>query len=261
MSVATHLESTASALIVRKEEDDSISRSITTLSGRLSAHFGDAVKERIQFGSSTRGTMLPRKADESSDVDYMVVFDNSGGLKPESMLARLRTFVEQRYASSERFQAHPTVVLNLNHIKFELVPAYRSWGTLHIPAPSKSFAEWMSTDPVGFNTLIDEKNKNNQYMIKPLIRLLKYWNARCGYIYNSYEFEQWVVGLWFSTAPSLKEYLYQAVELMPETYGFAQWRLDRIRRAKEIVKQTKHYERNTMPSTAETEIKKLLPVL
>src|SRR5687767_6476085 len=147
MSVATHLEGTVSALVLSTSEKDSVARSIGTLRDRLTYHFGDAVKEKIQFGSSTRDTILPRSADPQSDIDYMVVFDNSSGYKPQTFIERLRKFAEARYGSSEIYRSSPTVVLNLNHIMFELVPAYRSWGTLYIPAPSKSFLEWTSTDP------------------------------------------------------------------------------------------------------------------
>lgn len=260
MSVATHLEGTASGLVLSTVEKDSVRRSISTLSDRLGYHFGSDVKEKIQFGSSTRDTILPRSADAESDIDYMVVFDNSSGHKPQTFIEWLRRFANDRYSSSEIYRSHPTVVLNLNHIMFELVPAYRSYGTLYIPAPSASFLEWISTDPNGFNARLEEKNKNNGYKTKPLIRLLKYWNAQNGYVYDSFSFEQWVVSQWFA-ATSLKEYFFAAVEALPITYDMAQGRKDKVERARRIVQATKQYERDNMPATAEAEIKKLVPPL
>ena len=111
MSVATHLSDTASALVLSTAEKESITRSISTLRGRVTAHFGTSVVEQIQFGSSMRGTILPRKADADSDVDYMVVFDNSGNYKPQTFIERLRKFAQDRYGSSEIYRSHPTVVL------------------------------------------------------------------------------------------------------------------------------------------------------
>lgn len=74
MSVNTHLADLASNLVLSDSEKSSISASITTLESRLDAYFGSNITERFQFGSNTRGTILPRKADSNSDIDYMVVF-------------------------------------------------------------------------------------------------------------------------------------------------------------------------------------------
>jgi len=217
--------------------------------------------EQVQFGSSTRNTMLPRRADERSDVDYLAVLKNNDNSSPEALLARLRRFAERWYATSEIYQSRPTVVLSLNHIMFDLVPAYRSWGTLYIPAPSKSYISWTSTDPNASNSSLEDKNKGSSYQIKPLVRLLKYWNGKAGYVYESYELERWVIGQWFWGCTTLKSFLYDSVRSLPETYGFAQWRLDKIRRAKEIVSRAKHLEDKSMPEYAEVEISKLIPPL
>lgn len=261
MSVATHLSSTASALVLSPAEKTSITRSITTLRSRITSHFGDSVREQIQFGSSTRATILPRMADARSDVDYMVVFDNSDRYKPDTFIERLRRFANTRYGTSEIYRSRPTVVLNLNHIMFELVPAYRSWGGFQIPAPSKSFLEWMGTDPTDFNGRLDAENKKHGYQIKPLIRLLKYWNARNAYVYESYALEQWVVDRWFFRASNLKEYLYSAIDGLPTPFDMAQGKRDRVRRAQDLVASTKTYEDQGMPAKAEAEIRKLIPPL
>lgn len=261
MSVATHLTTTASTLLPSAGERESITRSITTLRTRLTAYFGTSLTEQLQFGSSTRGTMLTRRGDAHSDVDYMVVFDHTDGAKPQTLVDRLRRFAEFDYSSSEIFQSSPTLVLNLNHIRFELVPAYRSWGTLYIPAPASSFLAWTSTDPTGFNGQLEAKNASTGSLIKPLIRVLKYWNARSGYVYESYGLEQRVVGQWFWGASTLRDYFYSAVDGLPEEFGVAQWRLDKIRRAKTVVANARTYEARDMPATAEGVIAELLPAL
>ena len=79
MTVSTHLATSASSLVLSESEKTSISRSMTTLSSRLDAYFGNNITSHFQFGSNTRGTILPRKADNNSDIDYMIVFDTSIG--------------------------------------------------------------------------------------------------------------------------------------------------------------------------------------
>jgi hypothetical protein len=261
MTVSTHLNTMAATLYPSTSERESIATSISTLRARLSSYFqGGEMKEQIQFGSSTRGTMLPRKADSQSDVDYMVVFDNSNNYKPQTFLDRLKRFAEAKYARSEIHQSHPTLVLELDHIMFELVPAYRSYTTLYIPA-STTYTDWITTDPNGINARLEEKHKNNDSQIKPMIRLLKYWNAKRTYVYDSYGLEQWAVANPYGSSGALQKYFFEAVNDLREDYGMAQWKIDAIRRAKEIVRETKKLEEDGYPSLAEAEIKKLIPEL
>jgi len=49
------------------------------------------------------------------------IYDGQG--KPQTYLDRLRELAEVKYSTSEISQSNPTIVLALNHIKFELVPA------------------------------------------------------------------------------------------------------------------------------------------
>lgn len=86
MTVSTHLTTLASDLVLSNIEKSSISVSITTLSSRLNAYFGSNITNHFQFGSNTRGTILPRTADSNSDIDYMVVFDTSDGQKKTTNL-------------------------------------------------------------------------------------------------------------------------------------------------------------------------------
>ena len=127
MSVNTYLSDSASNLVLSTKEKESITTSINTLEIRLESYFGANIEEKFKFGSYTRVTILPRKVDEESDVDYMVVFDNSNNYTPQTFLDRLKRFAETKYSTSEIYQLSPTIVLELNNIKFELVPAYKNW--------------------------------------------------------------------------------------------------------------------------------------
>jgi len=171
MTVNSHLVNLASDLVLSSIEKSNITTSINTLSSRLEAYFGSGINAKFQFGSSCRGTILPRKADKKSDIDYMVVFDTSDGQKkPQTYLDRLRRFAENKYTRSEISQSSPTIILSLNHIKFELVPAVYSYEYL-IPSPRSSWEEWISTDPTSANRRISDKNTAENNKIKPLVRL------------------------------------------------------------------------------------------
>lgn len=262
MSILTHLSDTSSKLVLSATEKSSITSSISTLRIRLNDYFGADIKEQLQFGSSTRRTILPRKADSQSDIDYMIVFDNSSDYKPQTFIARLKRFAEAKYYSSEIAQSHPTVSLRLNHIKFDLVPAYQDWWSLRIPAPNSLYTleNWITTEPNDFNTELSQINQNNYNLIKPTIRLVKYWNAQNGYIYDSFLLEKELISNSYWSCYNLKDYFYYAIEKLP-TWQLPSYKADKVERAKKIVSDTQDYESSNMPTCAESEIKKIIPVL
>ena len=193
MTVNSYLESIAKTAYVRNDERNSINLSITTLRSRANTYFLDDMTNQILFGSYSRGTILPRTMDAYSDVDYMFVFTNDGS-KPQTFLKRIRRFVERYYSTSEIAQSNPTIVLNLNHIRFELVPAVQGlFGNLQIPAKARDYNEWLGTDPTGFNAKLVNANQKHANKIKPLIRVMKYWNVKAGYPFEPFMLEQDIV--------------------------------------------------------------------
>lgn len=255
MSVLSFLTNTASSAVLSATEQSSIATSITTLQSRMSLHFDSgAIAQHFRFGSSTRGTILPRSMDEQSDIDYMVVFSD-GSATPQTYLNRLKAFVEKWYGSSEIYQSSPTIVLELNHIKFDLVPATKTWlGELQIP---NGAGGWMSTNPNDFNATLDAKNKEHKSLIKPTVRLFKYWNATAGFPFQSYEMEKWVCGLSFWFLANQKDYFLAVIENLTTSTSYSQRVNNEITRAKNIVAKVRQYEKDEMPVTAENEIKKL----
>jgi hypothetical protein len=256
MSVISYLQSRASAAVLSGDEEKSINTSISTIKTRLNSHFGTGLSEQFRFGSSTRGTILPRSMDEHSDIDYMVVF-SEGSYKPQTYLDRLTKFAETYYSSSDIKQSSPSIVLQLNHIKFDLVPALKpQYSGYKIPnGPSA----WQDTNPNDFNATLIAKNTAELSMIKPTIRLVKYWNAYNSYIFDSYSLEKYIVGLSFYGVNNLREYVFTVFDNLSLSYDQPQWRKDKLVRAKEIVAKVRQQERDNMPVTAEAEVKKLIP--
>ena len=123
MSVNKYLQELGSSLILSSSEKAGISVSVNAIRTRLTSYFGEEIAEKKLYGSYVRDTILPRRADEESDVDLMVVFRNPDGYQPQAFLNRLRDFSENYYSQSEIYQSSPTIVLELNHIMFELTPA------------------------------------------------------------------------------------------------------------------------------------------
>lgn len=256
MSVITYLQARASAAVLSGEEEKSINTSITTLRTRLTSHFGSGLSEQFRFGSSTRGTILPRSMDEHSDIDYMVVFSD-GGYTPQTYLDRVKKFSETYYASSDIKQSSPSVVLQLNHINFDLVPALKQeYSGYRIP---NGPGAWQDTNPNDFNATLTEKNGKELSMIKPTIRLVKYWNACSGFVYDSFGLEKYIVGLYYFGVMNQRDYLFTVFDNLTLSWDQSQGRKDKLARAKEIVAKVRQLERDEMPASAEVEIKKLIP--
>jgi len=184
----------------------------------------------------------------------MIVF-GEGDATPQTYLNRLKTFVEKRYGTSEIYQSSPTIVLELNHIKFDLVPATLGWfGDLRIPDGAGG---WMATDPNDFNATLESKNKEHGSLIKPTIRLFKYWNAASAFPFNSFEMEKWVCGLNFWGLTNLRDYFCSVIGNLGTSYSYSNWVNNEITRAKSIVEAVKKHERNNEPAAAEREMRRL----
>ena len=255
MSVNTYLQGLGSSLVLSSSERSSISTSVDTIKSRLTSYFGSSVTEKKLYGSYVRETILPRKADEESDVDLMVVFSNPYGYQPQTFLNKLKEFAEYYYSRSEIYQSSPTIVLELNHIKFELTPAYVNYGLHYIP---KSSSEWMYTDPDGFYSKLTECNKNNSYKIKPIVRILKHWNIQMNSRdIASFELERKIAEelmyAYFSCT-SYTDYLKYALEKIKYSTNYT-----RVNKALDCIAEALRLEADGYPYSAESKIKEAFP--
>jgi len=256
MSVLTYLNSLSSQLVLSTEERISIGVSLGFLKTKLSnwSHSSD-IQEQAVFGSYDRDTILPRKYDDGSDVDYMIVFKNPNQLQPETFRGWLKKFAEEKYTRSEIYLDYPTTVLELSHIKFELVPAIKPmWGTYMIPDNTTIFSKWQSTNPFTLKNTITEANKIN-HNIRPLIRVMKYWNVLNGKPYASYELEQKIANMPFWYSKNLEECFYVFVEALIPEYSMSQSKKNAVNKLKNAAKQAQYYKHMGWDGLAENEIK------
>lgn len=122
-----HLKRISSELFLKHsgEERRKIDVSVNNIIDKLNEYFEDEIDESILFGSYIRDTILPRRFDSNSDIDILIQFNTEdyGKLKPESYKNQLNKFAENNYPHSIVIKDHPSIVVELNHIKFDLVPA------------------------------------------------------------------------------------------------------------------------------------------
>jgi len=260
MSVLSYLRNLGSVLTLSNYERASIVTSIDTLQRRLNAFDtnGD-VKTHYKFGSYDRGTILPRRFDSHSDVDYMVVFKDPFAAQPQSRLNWIKRFAEAKYCSSEIHQDYPTIVLELNHIRFELVPAVEMGSSinLQIPAPHSVMLNWIYTNPEQYMNATQQANARYNYEFKPLVRILKLWNVRNGRPYSSCALEYHLATTWIF-GHNLEDYFYSAVSNIP-VYGMSDRDKRKVQKLKEQVALAKSYHDAKMELMAEKIVRELFP--
>lgn len=250
MNLNSYLEKIANAAIIRDEEKIKIKNSIYTLESRLNENLGDSIKDKFVFGSFSRDTILPRHMDIDSDIDYLVVFKNeeydSKLFTPQTYLRWLRSFAESRYGSSEIYQSNPTIILSLNHIHIELVPALTSVFSLGYMIPGKDYASWISTDPKAFNEELINVNKKHDNNIRKLIRILKYWNVKNDSPFESYELEQQICRHDFTMTQLIggvfKDYFMEFVNHFSINLVRSKKQFDAVARAQKILEEVKSLE-------------------
>lgn len=208
-------------------ETKRISASVKNLKAKLNRHLGDRIHSTFIFGSYDRGTILPRSVDRKSDVDLMVVFDHSSFERTPSTYRKwLLDFATKCYAKpygSTVKRSHPTITLRLGNIDYDLVPArYKEaqwWarGDRYF-IPDALGKGWQATDPKDVKQKLLVANKRYQYRVKPIVRLLKAWNAYKGYPYASYDLELFLTNMYYLGSDMESSLLYAARSL-PLPYG------------------------------------------
>ena len=175
----------------RKKIQNSISNLTYWLNHKLE------VSQTIIFGSWTRNTILPRKYDESSDIDIMVVFQgNLYNRDPETCRDLLRKYVAGVYSSSYVRKDAPAVKLELNFIKYDLVPAIVDELTGQYYIPNTGYSEgWMLTSPKDLDPRLESANVSlGGNIVRNVIRLCKYLNKSTERSsLSSYELESFIV--------------------------------------------------------------------
>jgi len=260
--INNHLKGIAAELFIKRDsaERNKINISIDNIFNKLEDYFHDTINELKVFGSYTRDTILPRAFDPHSDIDILIQF-NTGEyqkLKPESYRSHLKKFSEIHYPNSLIAKDHPSVVIELHHIKFDLVPSIFDEGWIYdsIEIPDKD-GGWQETNPDKFDKKVTKANKEYNSIVKPIIRLLKYWNATHGYPFFSYELESAVAEMDFNWDNYESGFLYAIKEL--SVYDFPDWAEKKVDALKDNGKWIREYLTRDNIGKAKEVVSRILP--
>ncbi|MFN8436004.1 MAG: nucleotidyltransferase domain-containing protein [Cytophagales bacterium] len=261
LGINNHLRKIASELFIKfgSSERKMIDNSVQSIVSNLESYFEDEIEDVIVFGSYTRDTILPRDYDSNSDIDILVQFSSEyDRLKPESYRNQLKKFAEKFYKTGSVIKDHPSIVIELNHINFDLVPAIFDEGIFYdsIEIPGKE-SDWIETDPAKFNEELTNANTKYASIVKPIVRLLKYWNASQGYPYSSYELETMIADMNFSNDNYQSGFLYAIKEL--STWDLSNYASKKVDTLKSNAKWIKEYLDREDLDKAKEVVSRILP--
>jgi predicted nucleotidyltransferase len=198
------LKDIAKNLIITKQEKETIKKRLKNFEEKLYNYFDEEIDNISVFGSFKRGTILPRRFDQNSDVDILIVFNqDKKELTPQTYINQLQKFASKEYPRTLVKKDYPCVILEMDKIKFDLVPCRIStplinlFGSFKYQIPNRS-DNWINTYPDDFHDTLKDANTSYNSIVKPIIRLLKCWNAYNDYPFSSFELEQAIVDMDFS---------------------------------------------------------------
>lgn len=215
MDIDSYLNKLVKQLSIDKQQRDAINNSVEVLKGKIWAEYRERISSVEIFGSYDRGTELPQSIDDKSDVDILVTF-KSNDFQPAILLKQLYQFADDNYNRSDVLTDHPTIVIEMTKVRFEVVPAYIEnsffkGDELKIPAPRNKELKWITTEPKKLKEKLVKKNSNENQLIVPLIKLIKYFNVKQGKPFNSFLIEHHVINVDYDGG-TLKDYLFKFIE-------------------------------------------------
>lgn len=246
-----------------KEEKDEIDTSILYLKGKIWERFQERLQSVEVFGSYERGTELKQSVDKKSDVDILVIF-RSKEYQPETFLKHLSEFADNLYKRSDVAPDFPAITIELEHIRFELVPAY--WETyiidedeLKIPAPRNKELKWIPTEAIRLKNDLLEKEKTEKGMMIPMIKLIKYFNTLQGRPYDSYIIEKFALSRSYP-CKNLRDYFFEIINDMVIS-GQTDEQKKFVSQLKAIRENLMWFEKRSMNDHIELELQKFLPLI
>jgi predicted nucleotidyltransferase len=250
----TYLTELANQLKFDAVKTQRIMGSISFLKEKIWGLFQEKLSEVYVFGSYDRGTFIPQ--DPESDIDIIVVFKEKE-FQPDTYLSQIRRLCENVYPRSNIYQDYPTIVIDLEHVKFEIVPSHIYGDSVKIPAPRTKELKWIVSNPKQFKNQILTKDKNNRNLIVPTIKIIKYWNTKRGKLFSSYDLERAIVNRTY-TCSTLKDYFLSALNSLEGLAG-----TDSQKKAnndlKEHLRKLRVMENYKLAEYIEVELTKLIP--
>jgi hypothetical protein len=183
-------------LVLTGDQSDTAATRVATLQEFFDSTFTMA-ERALTIGSYRRGTLIRPERDIDllaalSYSTYRERYDDDS----RALLYFVRDKLNEGYAQTKVSSRGVAVLLDFTIIRADIVPAFqRRGGGFFIPDGKKG---WTATNPPYHARVIKERDDALNGHLKPLIRLMKFWNIQNGGHLRSFHVELMVWRMWGS---------------------------------------------------------------
>jgi predicted nucleotidyltransferase len=136
----------------------------------------DYISHTFLTGSYKKKTLI----NPANDIDVFIVLSGytQYNIKPNTILDKLKKDLQKTYPNTIIKQDKPCVVIEFNHVTFELTPAieienYQIHNPFYIPEMSKNNTWQLIENPRVLEEKLTEANKRLNQKLNPLIKMMK----------------------------------------------------------------------------------------
>ncbi len=188
-------------------QEDSVSTSYDNIKSHLYDEDLDlGIDEVFLSGSYERDTILKPIDDAPLDIDIFVVLKNDEGSlnvnslpDPKSILLKLKRKLDSLPEYTDKVkQNRPCITVQLSDKEFDVLPSFRSIeGYFYIP--SDDLKGWqLVPDPATHTAQLNKVNADRNYLVKKVVKAVKYWNIGHDRPYLSIQIEQIAINIFSS---------------------------------------------------------------
>jgi predicted nucleotidyltransferase len=150
-------------------------------------------REPILIGSYARYTQI--RMDR--DIDLLVVLADDPHWptyqrRSSALVSDLRKAIKASYPKTKLSNAGIAVVMDMEVLNFDVVPAFASEDHFVIP---NGDGGWQATNPLYHINLMEAHNKLDN-RLKPLVKILKFWNQQNDSYWQSFHLEMATERIW-----------------------------------------------------------------
>lgn len=180
-SLLQYTKDLAYAIVPQPLERAAIENFLSSIDEALTKFFGFQIERCIPIGEFARETILRHTLDKESTVDCLILFQNDEYIEDfATMKERLLQCLAPIFPTSTEHLKQLRLPMKYGTIR--LIPAIvvdnESGSNLYISSSNND--GWVQSNPLQFDEFINNKNTETSFLLKPIIRLLKYWNVTHG---------------------------------------------------------------------------------
>ena len=190
MTLLQRIDGLIENISVTDRQEENIKGSVGNLTNCLkNKDSGLNVKEVFTNGSYERDTIIR----PLNDIDLFAVLkkeewnDKFGNLpNPQAVLTKIKDYLNgQNDYKDKAKQDRPCVTVVLSGKDFDVLPSFEQIGGGY-QIPNYDLKSWTYSYPEQLTKHLNDVNRDRKYQVKPVIKVVKYWNRENNKIIPSY---------------------------------------------------------------------------